>query len=195
MSQPRMTVEERKNYLKKFFYKQKLEDETQRLENKIYRKSFFFISSWLIRLSFVLLFAACYFFYDSSSGFQDEVVINKSVDHYQSGGRYSSRRKTTLHIETLQGEYNFTVGNMGTPEFFINDTVQIERSIFGKPIYFTKHDWMYKFPIDVHYYLYCMVLVFTVITLFLNDGDYYTKQIIKATMAVNIFAVIMYLFL
>lgn len=195
MSQPNMSYEERKNYLKKYFYRKKLEDENQRLENIVYRKSFFFISTWVVRLLFIALFLFSWFFYDQSSGFQDEIVMNKSVENYLAGSRYRSYRGTRLHVETKQGNYSVTIGKYGIPNFSINDTVQIERSIVGRPIYFTKKNWLYKYSLDFNYFLYCMVLVYTCMTLLLNDGNQFTIRMIKIAVAINIFAIMLYFFL
>jgi hypothetical protein len=196
MRRPRHTIESRKKILLQIDKRYTSEQRKRRLYNRVYRKSFIFIGAWAARIIYILLFISVMVFNKSSGGFRNEKLISKSVDSYVSHSKYRNGAVvSTLYLETESNSYESNISNVDVPELFINDTLQIERNIFGKAIYFTKKDWGIKYSISTNFVIYYMILFLTVISFFFNDGlDLFTSKILWLCYAVNIIAIAVYFF-
>jgi hypothetical protein len=196
MRRPRHTIESRKKILLQIDKRYTSEQRKRRLYNRVYRKSFIFIGAWVARIIYILLFISVMVFNKSSGGFRNEKLISKSVDSYVSHSKYRNGAVvSTLYLETESNSYESNISNVDVPELFINDTLQIERNIFGKAIYFTKKDWGIKYSISTNFVIYYMILFLTIISFFFNDGlDLFTSKILWLCYAVNIIAIAVYFF-
>lgn len=196
MRRPRHTIESRKKILLQIDKRYTSEQRKRRLYNRVYRKSFIFIGAWAARIIYILLFISVMVFNKSSGGFRNEKLISKSVDSYVSHSKYRNGAVvSTLYLETESNSYESNISNVDVPELFINDTLQIERNIFGKAIYFTKKDWGIKYSLSANFVIYYLILFLTVISFFFNDGlDLFTSKILWLCYAVNIIAIAVYFF-
>jgi len=186
-----LTPEEQKKYSKEIAQKKKAEEEEHKLLNKKFRKSLFYISSLTIRFIFITLFFIVLFCHEITGSAREEIVTAKDFANNLSVGKYGRTNKTKmLYLETDRGEYNIDVKGQFIPPFETNDTLLIERNILGKPIYFTKSGWPLKYSIPLNFLYYCIVLVFTFFSLFLNDGPgKFIYGILILAMMLNIIAI------
>lgn len=193
MRRPRPSNSERLFLLKQLEQTQALDKRRRRLYNKKYRKSLFFVSIWVGRLIYIILFFVVLFLHDKSGSLRKETVLNKNIESYTRTTRRGSYRVTTLSIETNFKSYVSEFGDKYPPSFNIGDTLIIERNIFNKPIYFTKSNWNLKYWIFTNPIYYYIILFLTLISLFFNDGlDRFTDKILLIIWSANIISIAIY---
>jgi len=193
MRRPAFSTEEIKRHKeliekKNFLYKRK-----RRLYNRKYRKSFIYISTWIVRLIYIALFFIVANNHKKPGGFTDEIVISKEVETYKTrSSRYGpSHSETIIHLKTNRGTYESKT--LDVPDLLPGDTLQIERNIFKKPLYFTKPDWNNKYYISPNVFFYFSILFLNVLTFFFNDGlDRFTDKILWIGWTMNILAMVLY---
>ncbi len=195
MQKPRYSPEERQRILHEVEAKRLQEEESDRIFNQTYRKSFVFIAAWAIRLIYVILLVLVLIFNDRSNGLKNEIVVDKNVENYT----YASIRGTfhikDYHIFTNIREYTIDIRDQGIPEINVGDTVLIERNIFGRAIYITKSDWAWAYGIanGMSPIPYCIVLMLTLFSFFLNDGTArFTNKLLLLVVAADIIAIMAY---
>ena len=154
---------------------------------------------WAIRLAYLLMFFVIVFTDNISGGYSDEIVKSKESESYmvyRRRGRqsYSSSQpylKTIIDFKTNKNYYSADFRNGNTPYFSIGDTLQIERDILNKPIYFTKEDWDLKYSItsyfdDILFFINLLLVIFTFISFAFNDGLYKFNNMVLKFVCTNI---------
>jgi hypothetical protein len=186
--------EERLRLLRQLDQRQFLEQRRNRLYNKKYRKGLLFISCWTVRLLYIILLLVVSFIHRTPNGNRKEVVVDRYVDRYISRSKSGSRIVTNLYITTNKSNYQSNFGDQYPPNFNVGDTLIIEQNIFHKAIYFSKTEWRLKYWISLNYRYYYIVLFFTIISFFFNDGlDRFTNKLLSIIMATNLIAMACYL--
>lgn len=174
--------------------KNELEIVKRRRYNRLYRKSYIFISAWAIRIIYFFLFIIVILFYDISKGWSDEILLSKKTETYITHTKRGVIETTKLYFETNYHSYTANISRDRPPEMYANDTINIERNIFGKSIYYSKADWGLKYALEHNFTLYYIILFFTMISFFFNDGlDPFTNKILWVIYSIN-FTAIAYFF-
>lgn len=166
----------------------------RKLYNRRFRKGYFYISAWVVRIVFMGLFLFATFFHDKPSSYRKEIVISKKIEKRVVASRRSGLKSliTTLYLETNYDNYSSDINKM-RPIIEIGDTIIIERNILNKPIYFREMDWPYKFGIIVYCPFYFMVFLTTLISLSFIDGlNRFTINLLSALIVIDLAAIICY---
>jgi hypothetical protein len=193
MRRPKLTVSERQRYLRQLDNNILLDKRRHRLYNRKFRRSFIFIATWTVRLLYFALFILVLIFHNKIGSLQNEIVQEKNIESYTSTSRRGTRKVTTLYLKTDRDSYTSNIGDTRLPPFNAGDTIIIERNIFGKPIYFLKENWNWKYGIDVNFVYYYIVLFITFISMFFNDGlDRFTAKILWIAWTIDIMAIACY---
>lgn len=194
MSRPRHSDEQRQLLLEEIKNRKLLEilhQRRKRLYNRKYRKSFFFISSWAIRLMYIALFLVIVFMDPISNGFREEILQSTKSESYRIYSKKGSYLKTCIDFTTNKSSYSAELINDSSPGLNEGDTVQIERDIFNKPIYFTKNDWEIKYSINSYFdellfFINLLLCITTLISLSFNDGLYKFNNKVLIFISTNI---------
>ena len=193
MRRPRPSNSERLLLLKQLEQSQAFDKRRRKLYNRKYRKSFFFVSIWVGRLIYIILFFVVLLLHDKYGSSRDEIVLSRNVESYINTTRRGSHKVTTLTIETDFKSYTSEFVDKYPPSFNTGDTLTIERNIFNKPIYFTKSNWHFKYWIFTNPIYYYVILFLTLISLFFNDGlDRFTDKILLIIWSANIIGIAIY---
>lgn len=169
-----------------------LHERRKRLYNRKYRKSTFFISMWTIRLTYVIMFFVIVFTDNISGGYSDEIVKSIQSESYNIyTKRHGSYLETCIEFETNKNKYTAYFRRKSPPYISTGDTLQIERDIFNKSIYFTKKDWNLKYSItsyfdDILFFINLLLVIFTLISLAFNDGLYKFNNMVLKFVCINI---------
>jgi hypothetical protein len=196
MARPKLS-NEKKAQLRETLDKQlALNAEQKKLYNITFRKSALFIISWTLRLAFIAFFIFVVVLQTKSSSFTEEIVTEKYIDRNIESSKLSldtSMAISTLYLETNFGHYTADISGLQIPGFDINDTLLIHRNLFNKPIYFGKHNWLYRYELSSNLGAYLFVLFLTLVSLFFNDGqDKFTKKILVIFSIVDIITTVCY---
>lgn len=192
MRRPRKTPEQLKRLYELVDKNNSDETRRRRLYNRKYRKSVFFISSWIVRLIYVILFFVVSFTHYDTYTSNEEIVL--TVD-YSTYTKSKSGRATLLTFETNYGDYSDEFEYGRAPTIKINDTIIIESNFYGKAVYFTKPIWNVKFGFATNYILYYCVTFLTVFSFFLNDGlDGFSDKLLLFIWVINILSITLYFF-
>lgn len=176
MRRPRLSDNQRRLWLEELKTREILHQRRKRLYNRIYRKSPFFLTMWGIRLLYILLFFVIVFSDPISGGFRDEIVKNTQSNIYRIHTRRNgSYLKTRRDIQTDKSYYTAYFRRESPPIVCVGDTLQIERDIFNKSIYFTKKEWDIKYLISSYFdgilfFIHLLMVIFTIISFAFNDG-------------------------
>jgi hypothetical protein len=197
MTRSRFSDEERKKIFALIDKRSDLEKRKGRLYNSIYRKSFIFIGSWVARILYFTLFIIVCIFNRSSGSITEEVLVNVNKEIYKTSARGGPRTKVKLYLETNNDSYSHTanISEYSVPDLYPNDTIEIERNIFGKAIYFSKPGWRVSYGVDFNFQFYYIILFVTFVSFFFNDGtDSFVSKLLWLTYAVDIVAMAVYFF-
>jgi hypothetical protein len=193
MRAPRLSEEEREEWLRRIDEIKTIQERKRRLFNRKYRKTPLFIAAWVLRLLYIALFFMVLMFEEKSIGYREEVVLEKNTETYMSYGR----RRVSITETTFETKYNTysskLTGNP-PPPFRTGDTLLIERNIFYKPIYYTKKGWLLKYPVYFNWIWYAVILFFTFVSLPFNDGlDGFTHKILWVMWVLNLIGIYFYI--
>ncbi len=198
MSRRRLSFKERKRQLKQIDLYHILELRKEKLYNRIYRKSNFFICTWVIRLVFFSSFFVVLYFDDKTTSTHKEVVQTINTESYTS---YSRKRQlyeqiTVFYIETNVGKYESSIRQGKRLSVIKGDTLTISTNIFGKAVYFTKDNWQFIYGIDGFMLIYYLVFLLpTFISCFMNNGlESFTSKLLWFICLADIFAMIFYFY-
>lgn len=163
----------------------------QRLYNRFYRKSKRFRVSWILRISYILIF-----FYLSFSDYYIQSVSTETVCQsernsyivYSKNGNY---RELNMDFITNKDHYSGYFIREFPPPIYKNDTILIFIDLFSQPRFFMEKGWPKSYPI--YYYfdrvfglINLLLVIITAISLAFNDGLYrFNDQVIRFT-CVNI---------
>ncbi len=197
MRRPRLTDEQRRLIFEEINERKALRilhERRKRLYNRqYYRKSTFFISMWAIRLIYVIMFFVIVFMDSISGGYRDEVVkYNKSESYNIYTKRNGTYLETCIKFTTNKNNYTAYFYEENLPPYISNgDTLQIERDIFNKSIFFTRKDWDLKYRIDSYFddilwFINLLVVIFTLISFAFNDGLYKFNNMVLKFVCTNI---------
>jgi hypothetical protein len=160
--------------------------------NKQFRKTPLFIGSWVIRLACLLFFITAIAFHNTTSSINKEILTERNIKR-DSSFQAQTQIISTLYLTTNKGRYIGDISGKTIPAFAVGDTMLIQKNLFGKPTFFTKKDWPYKYELDYGLEIYYIVLFLTLISLGFNDGqDKFTKKILWIFMIADIVAVVCY---
>lgn len=192
MRRPRKTPEQLKRLYELVDKNNTDENRRRRLYNRKYRKSVFFISSWIVRIIYVILFFVVCFTHNITYNSNEEIVLAVNYSNYtKSKGGIA----TLLTFETNYGNYSDEFDYGRVPTIKIKDTIIIESNFYGKEIYFTKPTWNVKFGFADNYILYYCVTFLTVFSFFLNDGlDGFSDKLLLFIWVINILSITLYFF-
>lgn len=192
----RTSPQQREKFLDQVERSELRQKRRRRLYNRMYRKSCLFISAWIVRSVFILLYVAVLFLHHTHGSYSKEVVVDSEVEkHVPYSFSRPPKRGVIFNIHTNQCRYSENVIQMRFTDLKRGDTLIIERNIFGRPIYFYKDSWnaAHRFSIGFRYYF--VVLFATLISLAFNNGlDRFTNKLLKIIVAVNVLAILCYFF-
>lgn len=191
----RLSFEQRQKRLEKYNAFLALEKRKRRLFNFKFRKSSLYISSWLIRGVFVLMFIAAVASYYIEGNFSKEVVSSTEVVTSETWVKTRRIIRTIVYFSTDVDSYSSEVFDFGRPNINPGDTVLIERNFFGKAIHVTKRHWDIKHWITINIIPYFLIFLCTLASFGFNDGlDSWTDAILTIFMVLDVVSVLCYLF-
>lgn len=169
-----------------------LKAEEKKIFNKQFRKTPLFISSWLIRVICLMFFITAIALHNTTSTINEEVLIERQIKR-DSSFQTQTQVISTIYITTNKGYYTGDISAKSIPGFGVGDTMLIQKNLFGKPTFFTRKYWPYKYELDYGLEAYYIVLFLTLISMGFNDGqDKFTKKILWIFSIVDILAVVCY---
>ncbi len=169
-----------------------LKAEEKKLFNKTFRKTPLFISSWIIRLAFLVFFITAISLQHTTATISEEVLLERHIKR-DSSFQTQTQVISIIYLTTNKGKYTGDISNLSIPGFDVNDTMLIQKNVFGKPTFFTRKHWPYKYELSYGLEVYYMVLFLTLISMGFNDGqDKFTKKILLLFSIADIIAVACY---
>ncbi len=172
-----------------------LNAEEKKLFNKQFRKTPLFISSWGIRIACLVFFVTAIALHNTTATINEEVLIERHIKR-DSSFQTQTQVISTIYITTNKGRYMGDISAKNIPGFAVGDIMLIQKNIFGKPTFFTRKNWPYKYELDYGLEVYYIVLFLTLISMGFNDGqDKFTKKIILVFSIADIAAVVCYFLL
>ncbi|MES2513944.1 MAG: hypothetical protein V4580_07350 [Bacteroidota bacterium] len=160
--------------------------------NKQFRKTPLFIGSWVIRIACLAFFISAMALHNTTSSINEEVLIERTIKR-DSTFQAQTQVNSTMYLTTTEGHYIGDISGKTIPGFQVGDTMLIQKNLFGKPTFFTKKDWPYKYELDYGLEAYYIVLFLTLISMGFNDGqDKFTKKILWVFMIADMVAVACY---
>ncbi len=169
-----------------------LKKEEKKQFNKIFRKTPLFISSWIIRLAFLAFFITAISLQHKTSNISEEVLLERNIKR-DSSFQAQTQVISTIYLTTNKGQYTGDISNLSIPGFDVGDTMLIQKNVFGKPTFFTRKHWPYKYELSYGLEAYYIVLFLTLISMGFNDGqDKFTKKFLLIFSIADIVAVVCY---
>ncbi|MES2761584.1 MAG: hypothetical protein V4677_05235 [Bacteroidota bacterium] len=160
--------------------------------NKLFRKTPLFISSWLIRIACLAFFITAIALHNTTSTINEEVLLERNIKR-DSSFQTQTQVISTIYLTTDKGHYMGDISSKIIPGFDVGDTMLIQKNLFGKPTFFTRKHWPYKYELDYGLEIYYVVLFLTLISMGFNDGqDKFTRKILWVFMIADIVAVVCY---
>lgn len=189
------SAKRRKNHLDRIDEAIFLEKRRKQLYNKKFRKSCLFRSAWVVRVIYLILGFVAVVFHEYPEVFSEEVVRDTSLNTFEMRTRFGGVQEVKkLSFTTDNGEYLTTAVDAWLPTLSVNDTLLIQHNPFGKATYFSKRGWYYKFPIDINYVYYVVVLLLSLVSMGFNDGlDRFARPILLVALLVHLAAIVIYL--
>ncbi len=192
MKRPKLSNDKKAKLLENLDKNLALKEEEKKQFNKIFRKSPLFISSWIIRLVFLIFFIAAISLQHKTSSINKEVLLERQIKR-DSSFQTQTQVISTIYLTTKKGSYTGDISNVSIPRFDVGDTMLIQKNIFGKPTFFTKKQWPYKYELSYRLEVYYIVLFLTLISMGFNDGqDKFTKKVLWGFMIVDIVTIFCY---
>lgn len=172
-----------------------LDNRRRRLYNFKYRKSIFFVSIWIGRVTYFLLYFIVCFTHELVKTNKEEVIFGMEVNTYQTQSQKSGYSVTEISMETNYGDYSANLTNVSLPKLSTGDTITIAYNYYGKPIFFTKNNWHLMYGLENNLIFYSFILFLTFISFFFNDGyDSFTDKLLLIVWTANIIALGLYFF-
>jgi hypothetical protein len=169
-----------------------LKAEEKKQYNKQFRKSPLFISSWVVRLTCLAFFITAIALHNTTYTINQEVLTERHIKR-DSTFQAQTQVISTMYLTTTKGNYVGDISSKTIPGFDVGDTMLIQKNLFGKPTFFTKKNWPYKYELDYGLEVYYVVLFLTLVSMGFNDGqDKFTKKILLIFMIADIVAVVFY---
>ncbi len=195
MKRPKLSNDKKAKLLENLDKNLALKAEEKKQFNKIFRKSPLFISSWIIRLVFLIFFITAISLQHKTSSINEEVLLERQIKR-DSSFQTQTQVISTIYLTTKQGSYTGDISNVSIPGFDVGDTMLIQKNIFGKPTFFTRKQWPYKYELSYGLEVYYIVLFLTLISMGFNDGlDKHTKKILWGFMIVDVLTILCYFFI
>jgi hypothetical protein len=192
MKRPKLSNDKKAKLLENLDKNLALKAEEKKQFNKIFRKSPLFISSWIIRSVFLIFFITAISLQHKTSSINEEVLLERQIKR-DSSFQTQTQVISTIYLTTKQGSYTGDISNVSIPGFDVGDTMLIQKNIFGKPTFFTRKKWPYKYELSYGLEVYYIVLFLTLISMGFNDGqDKFTKKVLWGFMIVDIITIFCY---
>lgn len=192
MKRPKLS-EDKKSELRENLDRQlALKAEEKKQYNKQFRKTPLFISSWIIRIACLAFFVTAIVLHNTTSTINEEVLIERQIKR-DSSFQAQTIVVSTIYLTTNKGKYTGDISGAKIPGFDVGDTMLIQKNLFGKPTFFTRKHWPYKYELDYGLEVYYIVLFLTLISMGFNDGqDKFTKKILLVFSIADIIALVCY---
>lgn len=169
-----------------------LKAEEKKLHNQQFRKTPLFIFSWIIRLAFLIFFVSAISLQHTTSNISEEILIERNIKR-DSSFQTQTQVISTIYLTTNKGHYTGDISNLSIPGFDVSDTMLIQKNVFGKPTFFTRKHWPYKYELSYGLEVYYIVLFLTLISMGFNDGqDKFTKKILLGFMIIDVISILCY---
>ena len=169
-----------------------LKAEEKKQFNKTFRKTPLFISSWIIRLAFLIFFVSAISLQHTTATISEEILIERQIKR-DSSFQAQTQVISTIYLTTNKGHYTGDISNISIPGFDKGDIMLIQKNLFGKPTFFTRKHWPYKYELSYGLEVYYIVLFLTLISMGFNDGqDKFSKKILVVFSIADIVAVVCY---
>lgn len=169
--------------------------EEKKLLNKQFRKTPLFIGSWVIRIACLAFFLTAIMLHNTTSTINEEVMVERHIKR-DSSFQTQTQVISTIYFTTNREHYTGDISSKIIPGFGVGDTMLIQKNLFGKPTFFTRKHWPYKYELDYGLEIYYIVLFLTLVSMGFNDGqDKFTKKILWIFMIIDIIAIALFYFL
>lgn len=167
MPKEKYNIEERKKLREEILLKRITKKNNIKLYNSNLRQSLLYKFSLLIRFFYIILLSLNLICADLLSREQEEIIDEAYEEHVASASLRTGKVSAlyTNHILTNVDSYTI-YGKVANSTFEKGDIIVIERNIFGKPIYYSKINEEYKYPINISR-MYYIILFWTIISLLL----------------------------
>jgi len=193
-----LSEEERKKQLGKLDESIAEKAAADKLFNRKYRKSFFYLSNMAVRLAFFGFLAYAAFTYEEVRNSRKEAVI-KTFNEVYTIDRTDTTKQRDLNIETDKGNYVALVTWLSVPELKNGDSIVIERNRFRHPVFFYKPGWGIKYELTgsmPRLILTGILCFFTLMAFFLNNGrSVFERWYLLAISIMDIVFVVVFYFL
>lgn len=192
MKRPKLTDDKKAELRENIDKHLALKAEEKKLYNKQFRKTPLFISSWIIRLACLAFFVTAIVLHNTTSTINEEILIERQIKR-DSSFQAQTQVISTIYLTTSKGHYTGDISAKIIPGFDVGDTMLIQKNLFGKPTFFTKKNWYYKYELDYGLEVYYIVLFLTLISMGFNDGqDKFTKKILLIFSIADVVSVVCY---
>ncbi len=142
-----------------------------------------FASLWAVRLLYVLLFIiVCWMHTNITSG-RNEVILGVERVNY-----FSQRNSNLVDItiETQSGKITTESGEKRLAKFKPGDTISIFYNYFDKPVYVSRPNSQWAFPLVDHLMGYGIIMFATLLSLPMKGKDKFEKYFMWAVWYVDI---------
>lgn len=165
MPKEKYSPEGRKKLREEILLKRITKKNNIKLYNSNLRQSLLYKFSLLIRFFYIILLSLNLICADFLSQQQEEIVVEAYEEHVASVSSNTGRISAlyTNHILTNIDSYTI-YGKVANSTFEKDDIIVIERNLFGKPIYYSKTNEEYKYPINISR-MYYIILFWTILSL------------------------------
>jgi hypothetical protein len=192
MAHQKLSTEQKEFLRKQNAQNTALKAEEKKQYNKQFRKTPLFICSWIIRIACLAFFLTAIALHNTTSSINKEVLMERQIKR-DSSFQAQTQVISTIYLTTDKGHYTGDISAKIIPGFDVGDTMLIQKNLFGKPTFFTRKHWPYKYELQYGLEVYYIVLFLTLISMGFNDGqDKFTKTIIWIFSLVDIVAVACY---
>lgn len=167
-----------------------------RLLNKKFRKSPFYITTWIVRILYIFTLIILIVNHYDPKSVTEEIIKYKNIELYTtSSGRYGTAitNHADLTLVTNRDTYETSLIGVKSPSYDIGDTICVERNIFNKPIYFFKQNWNIKIAISFPFLFHFLILGSNFISMFFNNiQDRSTVIFLSLTMLISVLSITLY---
>lgn len=190
MKRPKLSNDKKAQMLEHLNTQRALKAEEKKAFNKQFRKSPLFISSLIIRITFVVFLITAFSLHHNTATINEEILAERHIKR-DSSFQTQTEVISTIYLRTNKGQYKGDISNLSIPGFDVGDTLLIQKNLFGKPTFFTMKHWPYKYELDYGLEAYYIVLFLTLVSMGFNDGqDKFTKKILWSFMLIDLITIL-----
>lgn len=192
MARQKLSNNQKKILQEKNAQKASIKSKEKKQFNLQFHKTPLFVSSWIIRLCCLIFFITAIALQHTTSTINKEVLIKRLIKLDLSFFE-KTQIISTLYITTNKGNYKGDISAKKIPKFNVGDTMLIQKNVFGKPTFFTRKHWPYKYELDYGLEAYYIVIFLTLISMGFNDvTDQITKKLLWIFMIIDLIAIFLF---